>query len=75
MRVHLLTKNTVEKYIARNIQSRAPFESWLTSIRDADWDTPHDMLTTFSSANMLGKGSKRVVFNIGGNNSPLITIN
>jgi mRNA interferase HigB len=67
MRVRLLTKNTVEKYIAFNSQSRAPFESWLESLSDADWDTPQDILATFNGADILGKGSKRVVFNIGGN--------
>ncbi|MCK5068833.1 MAG: type II toxin-antitoxin system HigB family toxin [Bacteroidales bacterium] len=72
MRVHLLTNNTVEKYIASNIQSRAPLESWLVSLKDADWDTPHDIKTTFNSADMLGKGSKRVVFNIGGNKYRMI---
>ena len=65
MRVRLLTKTTVEKSIAGNIQSRATFELWLESLKDADWDTPHDIKTTFNSADMLGKGSKRVVFNIG----------
>ena len=72
MRVRLLTKNTVEKYIAFNSQCRAPFESWLESLRDADWDTPQDILATFNGADILGKGSKRVVFNIGGNNYRMI---
>ena len=72
MRVHLLTKNTVEKYISSNIQSRSPFKSWLASIKDADWDTPQDILSTFNGADILGKGSKRVVFNIGGNNYRMI---
>ena len=72
MRVHLLTKNTIEKYIASNMQSRSPLKSWLASIRGADWDTPQDILSTFSSADILGKGSQRVVFNIGGNNYRMI---
>jgi len=72
MRVHLLAKNTIEKYIASNIQSRSPFKSWLASLIDADWDTPQDILSTFNSADILGKGSQRVVFNIGGNNYRMI---
>ena len=72
MRVRLVTKTTVEKYIAGNIQSRASFESWLESLKDAEWDTPHDIKNTFNSADMPGKGSKRVVFNIGGNNYRMI---
>lgn len=72
MRVRLVTKTTIEKYIAGNIQSRTSFESWLESLRDAEWDTPHDIKNTFNSADMLGKGSKRVVFNIGGNKYRMI---
>jgi len=72
MRVRLLTKNTIERFIVRNIGCRSPFESWQKSIKDADWDTPHDIKATFNSADMLGKGSKRVVFNIGGNNYRMI---
>jgi mRNA interferase HigB len=72
MRVHLLTKNTVDEYLASNIRHNAPFESWLRAIRDADWDTPQDILTTFNSADILGKGSKKIVFNIGGNRYRMI---
>ena len=72
MRVHLLTKNTVENFIANNLLSRAPFESWLETLRYVDWDIPQDILATFRSADILGKGSKRVVFNIGGNKYRII---
>ena len=72
MRVHFLTENTVEKYVACNRQSRAPFDSWLIALGNADWDTPHDILATFNSADKLGKGSKKVVFNIGGNKYRMI---
>lgn len=72
MRIHLLAKNTIEKYIACNVNSRAQFESWLTALKDADWNTPHDILTTFNRADLLGKGTKKVVFNIGGNKYRMI---
>jgi mRNA interferase HigB len=33
---------------------------------------PNEIVATFNSADILGKGSDRVVFNIGGNNYRLI---
>ena len=38
----------------------------------ADWDNPKDIIATFNSADILGKGSDRVVFNIGGNKYRII---
>lgn len=72
MRVHLLTKHTVERFIDSNIQSKASFESWLDALRCADWSNPHDILTSINSADLLGKGSNKVVFNIGGNKYRMI---
>lgn len=72
MRIHLLSKNTVEKYIERNIQSEVPLKSWLESLKSADWAIPQDILRNFNSADLLGRRSKRVVFNIGGNKYRII---
>ena len=55
-----------------NAGSRAPFVEWLSKVRKADWETPTDIKATFSSADLLGKSSFRVVFDIGGNNYRMI---
>jgi mRNA interferase HigB len=34
----------------------------------ADWNEPGDISETFRSADLLGNGSNRVVFDIAGNN-------
>ena len=72
MRVHLVKKKTIEKFIAGNAQSRTPLTFWLAVLKAADWDEPGDILKSFGSADLLGKGSNRVVFNIGGNNYRMI---
>ena len=67
MRVHLIKKQTVENYVRRNVQSKASFKNWIAIIDKADWNYPKDILSTFNHADILGRGSERVVFNIGGN--------
>lgn len=72
MKVHLIKKQSIEDYVRDNARSRTSFETWLSIIKGADWEQPKDIITTFSRADILGKGTERVVFNIGGNNYRLI---
>ncbi len=72
MKVHLIKKQTIEDYIVKNARSRVSFEAWLAILKRADWEEPQDMVATFNSADILGKGINRVVFNIGGNNYRMI---
>ena len=72
MKVHLLKKQTIESYAEKNARSRSSFKLWLLAIKGTDWDMPEDILKTFSFADLLGKGTDRVVFDIGGNNYRMI---
>jgi mRNA interferase HigB len=72
MRVHLIKKKTIETFIAHNTGSKVPFRIWLGVIKWADWKNPSDIIKTFNSADILGRGSDRVVFNIGGNKFRMI---
>jgi len=72
MKVHLIKKQSIEEYATQNSMSRVPFSEWLTKIKYADWNSPMDILNTFPSADLLGDGSERVIFDIGGNNYRLI---
>lgn len=72
MKVHLIRKETIEEFARQNPQSRAPFKDWLTKIKYADWERPADIQATFPSTDLLGKGSGRAVFDIGGNNYRMI---
>jgi mRNA interferase HigB len=72
MRVHLVRKKTIEEYAREHPQSRASLTDWLAKIKMANWERPADVLETFRSADLLGRGSGRVVFNIAGNQFRLI---
>ncbi len=72
MKIHLVKEKTIRNYVLGNSGSRIPFEEWLSLLKRSDWNTPADIDTTYPSADLLGNGSSRVVFNIGGNNYRLI---
>ncbi len=67
MKVRLIRKKTIENYILQNAASRNAFRLWLTFLKQADWTEPGDIAETFGSADLLGNGCNRVVFNIAGN--------
>lgn len=67
MKVHLVKKQTIEDYNKENAQSRVSFRLWLLTLNGADWNDPEDITDTFGTADLLGDGCDRVVFDIGGN--------
>ncbi|HEY8929773.1 MAG TPA: type II toxin-antitoxin system HigB family toxin [Mucilaginibacter sp.] len=72
MRIHLIKERTVEQFAERHAAGRSSFRLWLNLIKKADWNVPEDIFCTFGSADLLGNGSDRVVFDIGGNNYRVI---
>ena len=72
MKVHLIRKETIEAFCIKHARSKSSFKSWLTAIKFADWQVPDHILDTFGAADLLGSGSNRVVFDIGGNTYRMI---
>jgi mRNA interferase HigB len=72
MKVHLIKKQTLENYALVNTGSRKPLTGWLAVVKFAGWEQPNDIKQTFRTADLLGNGSNRVVFDIGGNNYRMI---
>ena len=72
MRVHLIKKGSIESFVISHAQCRPAFADWLEKVKYADWDKPDDIKCTFGSADLLGNGSNRVIFDIGGNNYRMI---
>ena len=72
MKVHLIKKKSIEDYIIGNAQSKGAFGIWLSIIKWVDWSEPNDIIATFNNADILGKSSERVIFNIGGNKYRII---
>jgi mRNA interferase HigB len=68
MRVHLIKRQTIENFAYFHSNSHSSFEDWLQKVKEADWMKPMDIKKTFATADLLGNGSERVVFDIGGNN-------
>jgi mRNA-degrading endonuclease HigB of HigAB toxin-antitoxin module len=66
MKVRLQLKITVEKFANNHSNGKRHFYKWLSLIEDADWNEPKDMIKTYP-CNLLGGGSNRVIFDVGGN--------
>lgn len=72
MKVHLIKKQTIENYIVSNSQSKTGFLEWMNKLKHAYWTEPLDIVSLYNSADILGSGTNRVVFNIGGNKYRMI---
>lgn len=72
MKVRLIRRSSIEEYTKQNAPGRGSFSIWLSVLKYADWIEPGDIKCTYGSADLLGNGSCRVVFDIGGNNHRMI---
>lgn len=72
MKVRLIKKKTIENYTVANAGSRSSFRLWLSNIQFADWEHPGNIIELYGSADLLGKGSNRIVFDIAGNHYRMI---
>ena len=57
MKIHLIKKQTIEDFVKNNARSKASFEIWFSILKRAD---------------ILGRSSDRVIFNVGGNKYRII---
>ena len=65
-------KTTLEDFAQDYPGSKNPLTDWAQKLKYADWDQPGDIKQTYNTADVLGKSSNRVVFDIGGNNYRMI---
>jgi mRNA interferase HigB len=72
VRVNLIKQSTIIEYYQAQTGSKASFVKWLNMLKYADWKIPADIKNTYSSADLLGNGSNRVVFDIAGNSHRMI---
>lgn len=72
MKVHLISRQAIEEFTLENARSKASFEIWYSILKNADWNQPKDIISTFCKSDILGNMTNRVVFNVGGNNYRLI---
>jgi mRNA interferase HigB len=72
MKIHLVKKQTIETFVRYHPGIRNSVRYWQLVVKGADWGSPGDIVNTFGSADLLGNGCDRVVFDIGGNNYRMI---
>jgi len=67
MKVRLIKRKSIEYFSLQNARSRSSFRLWLALLKRADWAKPGGITKTYGSADSLGNGSNKVVFDIAGN--------
>ena len=72
MRIHLVKESTIRDYMNEQSGSNLSFNEWLSKCKLANWQRPGDIKFTFPQADLLGRGSNRVIFNIAGNRYRMI---
>jgi mRNA interferase HigB len=72
MKVHLIKMQSINGFTAENVKAKPSFSNSIAILKRADWNVPNDITVTFNSADLLGNGTNRVVFNVGGNNYRMI---
>ena len=60
----------IEEFGMRHGDARRHLETWLSTVQNADWDAPHELMGRFSNVRAIGGG--RVIFNIRGNRYRLV---
>lgn len=68
----LVKKKTIAKYVLKNANSRVSFDQWIDKLKSVDWNKPNNIKNTYGTGDIIGKGSNRIVFNIGGNDYRMI---
>jgi mRNA interferase HigB len=72
MRVHLIKRKTIDWFVQDHPDSKASFDYWLAILGKTDWNQPEDIKESYRTADLLGSGSYRVIFDIGGNKYRMI---
>jgi mRNA interferase HigB len=72
MRAHLIKEKVIHDFVVKHAIGKNAFVTWLSILKAAGWNSLEDIQATFPTTDILGKGCKRVVFDIGGNKYRLI---
>ena len=72
MRIHLVKKRSIDHFVENHRLSSSAFYNWIAQLKRIDCNNPQDIVESFNQADLLGEGSKRIVFNIGGNSYRMI---
>lgn len=70
MHMKIIAISTLKTFLDRHPDARQPLLAWIDEARQATWTSPTDIKASYRSASILK--SRRVVFNIKGNDYRLI---
>jgi mRNA interferase HigB len=68
--MRIISVKTLKDFAATHPNIRQPLKIWIDLVKNADWDSPAKVRSSFNSADFLP--DDRVVFDIGGNNFRII---
>ena len=70
--MRIIKESTLKKYFlqSKNKLAKEQIKAWIYEVRNSDWDSAKDLKSKYGNASIIS--SKRVVFNIKGNNYRLI---
>lgn len=68
--MRIIARNTITDFAANHPETRAPLEHWFRIAKAAEWNTPQEVLASFSKSKVLN--AERVRFEIGGGDYRLI---
>lgn len=72
MQVRVVKEKAIRSFTSQFPDSKVGFSDWCKRIRNANWLIPSDIINQFTTADILGNGTSRVVFNIAGNHYRMI---
>lgn len=68
--MRVISVRALREFWAQHQDAEQPLKAWYGEAKSADWQTPHDILQRFPSADVIS--GNRIVFNIKGNHYRLI---
>lgn len=68
--MHILGTGSLDKFKKKYADCRKAINAWQEEVQNSNWNTTHDILARYPSADFLAKN--RVIFNIKGNNYRLV---
>jgi len=72
MKVRLIKRQTIVDFVKANAQAKEGFDIWMNQLKHANWSNLNDIKNTHNSADLIGNGTNRVIFDIGGNKYRMI---
>ena len=68
--MRIIKRGTLTDFWQHHPDAEGPLKSWYREVKDADWQSPHEVKAMFGNAGVVG--DNRIVFNIAGNKYRLV---